>query len=147
MTVSAEQAIDKMYKAFGKVRNNLKRADLDFTVQISKSSTDPKTTIYAAQMTAMAEGLAPYRIITSDYNEILEILKLAAKKIDAKEVELAYHKEQIAAGKRTIEGHEARIEEIESGEDDAFFEEQNEYNDGKVAQATDVTTKSEKTEE
>lgn len=115
--------LKKMYKAFAKIRNNMNRVDLDFTVQVSINSTDPDTVIYAAQMTAMADGLAPYRIITTDYDKIIEVMKLAAKKIDQRAVEIAYHKEQIAAGKRTIQGHEERLADIESGKADSDFEE------------------------
>lgn len=104
--------LKKAYREFAKLRNNLKRADLDFTVQFSLSSTEPTTVYYAAQMTAPADGLAPIRIVTTDYEKLVEAIKVAAKDIDQTALEIAYHQEQMAACDRTKIGHEERIAEL-----------------------------------
>lgn len=113
------QNLRKVEKAMVKLKNNLNRADIDYTVQASISSTDPTVTRYAAQMTPPANGLAPITFIAASPEELVEKIKLAAKGINYKTVEIAYHKGQIEACKRTIQGHEERITEVEKEDDDA----------------------------
>lgn len=111
---TVDQELKKIFRAFAKFRNNLKRADLDFTVQVSISSPDPKTVVYAAQTTQPANGLAPIRVIAYSADELIEKIKVASKNIDQRALEIAYHKEQMASCDRTKLGHQERIEELEA---------------------------------
>lgn len=112
----------KIEKAFVKLRNKMKRADIDYVVQVSINSTDPKTVIYAAQMTAPAIGLAPIRILSKSAEELVDKIKAATENIDEKAVEIAYHKAQMEACDRTKLGHQERIDEL-NAEDEEQAEE------------------------
>lgn len=111
-----EKNLRKAENAMVKLRNNLKRADLDYTVQASVSSVDPSVVRYAAQMTAPANGLAPVTFIADSPEALIEKIKLAQKNIDYEEVEKAYHAAQIEACHRTIEFHKERMERIDNPE-------------------------------
>lgn len=113
MASETVQELKKIERAFVKLRNNLRRADIDYTVQVSISSTDPQTVIYAAQMTAPANGLMPVRILAPSADTLIEKIKVATKHIDEKAVEIAYHKAQMEACDRTKAGHQERIDELE----------------------------------
>ena len=114
------KALKSAEKAIVKLRNKLKRVDLNYTVQISINSTDPTRVAYAAQMTPPAEGLAPVTFISYESMEdLVKKIKLATEHIDYTEVEKAYHAAQIEACERTIQGHRDRLEVLESdGEED-----------------------------
>ena len=116
MTSQTVLELKKIEKAFVKLRNNMRRADIDYTVQVSISSTDPGTVVYAAQMTAPANGLAPVRMLASSAEELITKLKVAAKNIDERAIEIAYHKAQMEACDRTKLGHQERIAELEAEE-------------------------------
>ena len=109
---TAREELQKAEKAIVKLRNKIKRADLDYTVQISISSVDPTKIRYAAQMTPPAQGLAPVTFIKDTADELVEAIKSAAKHIDYEQVEIAYHKAQMEACDRTKQGHQDRIDEI-----------------------------------
>lgn len=96
-----------------KLKKKLNRADIDYSVQASVSSTDPKVVRYAAQLTAPANGLAPITFIALTADELVDKIKLATEAIDYNEVEKAYHQAQIEACERTILGHKDRMAEIE----------------------------------
>lgn len=113
-TKETVQDLRKIERAISKLRNNLKRADLDFTVQVSIASTDPGAVRYAAQMTAPAIGLAPITFIADTADELVEQIKFSTKKIDYAAVEVAFHEAQIQSCERTIVGHRERIEEIKN---------------------------------
>ncbi len=116
MTTQTEKDLRKLEKGLLKLRNNLKRADLDFTVQASINSTNPHVVIYAASMTAPAAGLAPLTFIASSTEALYEKIKAAQKHIDYDAVELAYHEAQIQSCNKTIEGHQDRIDELKNQE-------------------------------
>lgn len=108
--------LEKIEKVAYKLRNNMKRADIDFTVQVSRNTADPGTTRWALSMTAPANGLSPIVFIAYSPEELIEQIKSATKNIDYKAVEIAYHNAQIDACNRTIQGHQERIELINKGE-------------------------------
>ena len=118
MAKDTNQILREVEKQAVKLINNLHRSDLDYTVQSSVSSTDPTVIRYALQITAPANGLAPITFIGDTADELLEKIKVAVKKINYKAVEIAYHKAQIEACKRTILGHEERIKEVEEEDED-----------------------------
>lgn len=101
-------------KALVKLRNKLKRVDLNYTVQVSVNSTQPTKISYAAQMSPPAEGLAPVTFIADTGDELIEKIKEATKHIDYGEVEKAYHQAQIQACERTIEVHKQRLTDIDA---------------------------------
>lgn len=115
MATPAEE-LKKIEKATVRLRNKIKRADLDYTVQISIASTDPTVLRYAAQLTSPAKGLAPITFISLSVDDLVKKIKEATKHLNYDEVEIAYHKEQIEACKRTITGHEEAIEAIKNPE-------------------------------
>jgi hypothetical protein len=104
--------LQKIEKAFVKLRNKMKRADIDYVVQVSINSADPKVVSYGAQMTAPAIGLAPIRILAQSAEELITKIKAATENIDEKAVEIAYHQAQMLACDRTKLGHQERIDEL-----------------------------------
>lgn len=109
-------------KAVVRLRNKMKRVDMNYTVQVSINSTDPQTVIYASQITSPATGLAPVTFIAKTAEELVKKIKGATKHIDLKQIEIAYHQAQIKSAKRTIEGHEDRIEELSDPANNEFEE-------------------------
>jgi len=110
-----ESDLRRIERYIVKLRKNLKRADLDYTVQASVNSTKPKWVSYAATVTPPASGLAPITFISHvSANDLIEQIKVAIDKIDYEAVELAYHEAQIQACEYTIEGHRERIEAIKN---------------------------------
>lgn len=106
--------LKKIEKATIKLINKIKRADADYTVQASISSTDKTVVRYAAQVTTGARGIMPLTFISLTPEELIDKLKEAAKDLNYDAVEKAYHEAQIKACERTIDGHKERIEEIEN---------------------------------
>lgn len=115
---TATEELKKIYRQTEKLRNNLHRADLDFTVQISISTAQPGKINYAISMTAPANGLAPIMFIANSADELLTQVKAATKNIDYDAVERAYHKAQITAAENTILGHKERLAELELPEEE-----------------------------
>jgi hypothetical protein len=106
-------------KKLVKLRKNFKRIDLDYTVQVSISSTNPRKVVYACQMTPPADGLAPITFIADTAEQLMQILDEAIKKFDDKKVEISYHEAQIVASKNNIVRHEEIIAELKGeGEKD-----------------------------
>ncbi len=106
-----------------KLKKKLNRTDLDYTVQTSINSTDPKQTNWAVQITPPAIGLAPITYIAKSPDELVAQLKVSIENIDYTAVEIAWHNAQIEACNRTIEFHTERIQRLESGEEDETSEE------------------------
>lgn len=102
-------------RAMNRLRNKIKQPDNDYVVQISISSVDPGVIKYAASMTAPAQGLRPIAFIADNAEELITQIKVFTKEVNYDKIEIAYHKAQIEAGKRTIVGHEERIKDIEEG--------------------------------
>lgn len=113
MGKSIESDLKNIEKAIVRLRNKIKRVDLDYTVQVSISSVDPTVIMYAAQTTSPAKGLAPITFIEKSPEVLVQKIKAFTKNTDYDAVEEAYHKAQIEACKRTIMGHEERLAEME----------------------------------
>lgn len=97
-----------------KIKKKARRNDLDFTVQVSVSSNDPKSVYYAAQITPFAEGIAPQTFIAKSGQELLDKMQAALDgKVSPSDIERAYHESQITHAKRTIEFHEGNIKAID----------------------------------
>lgn len=147
---TAKEELQKAERAINKLRNKIKRADLDYTVQISISSVDPTKVRYAAQMTPPAQGLAPVTFIKDSAEELIEAIKAATKHIDYEQVEIAYHKAQMEACDRTKQGHQDRINEILKPKKEQATEEankpdvQNNEEGGESQPSEEVKTEKEK---
>lgn len=115
---SATQELKKIERLTQKLKNNLHRADLNFTCQISLRSQAPGVVKYAVSMTAPAEGLAPLMFIGDNYEDLAAQLKSAIKNIDYDLVEKKYHEAQITNAENTIEGHKERLKELELPEEE-----------------------------
>lgn len=102
----------KAEKLMLKFKKQLKRADLDYTVQASISSVDPSNIRFAAQIAPPAAGLEPVTFIAATGDELIEKIQNAIKNIDYTEVEKAFHAAQIEACQRTINFHNERIAEL-----------------------------------
>ena len=100
-------------RAMNRLRNKFNKVDSDYVVQISISSVDPGTVKYAASLTAPANGLQPVAFIADTAQDLVKQIKAFTKNVDYKMIEIAYHKAQIEACHRTIQGHEDRIKELE----------------------------------
>lgn len=100
-----------------KIKKQLKRYDLDYTIQVSVNSTRPNKISYALQITPPAEGLGPVTFVThDDAKEFLEKIEAQTRKIDIEFVEIAYHEAQIKSSEHNIELHKNRIEELKKVE-------------------------------
>jgi hypothetical protein len=113
MTKTYEAQLREIDKQAKKLKNALKRSDLDYTVQISMNSAQPGEINYALSMTAPAAGLAPIMYITHNYEDLLALIKTSQKKFDPIGVERAYHEAQIDACEKTIQGHKERLEDMD----------------------------------
>lgn len=118
MSKTNEADLRKMDKEAQKLKRKLKRADLDYTVQISMNSSQPGEISYTLSMTAPAAGLAPIMFVTGSYERLVEYIQAAQKEFDAKTVERAYHEAQIAACERTIAGHRERLVDMEKEDEE-----------------------------
>lgn len=117
--------LQKVEKAMNKLRNKLKRADLDYTVQVSITSIAPTEIVYAAQMTALANGLRPATFISHEsIDDLVSQIKGFTETLDQVVLEKAYHEGQIIAARNTILGHEDAIKELENPTEDGEAEEQ-----------------------
>lgn len=123
-----DKTLQKIEKVAYKLRNNMKRADIDFTIQASRNTTDPGITRWALSMTAPANNLAPIVFISLTPEDLIEQIKGSIKTLDHAAVEKAYHEAQIQACERTIEGHKERVKAIDAGEAEEI------YYDGNLAE-------------
>lgn len=117
-------------KAVVKLRNKLKRVDMNYTVQISISSTDPTKVVYAAQTTPPADSLAPLTFVADNAADLIQKIKTTTKAVDFKAVDKAYHEAQIQACERTILGHEEYIKGLEEEDSEQNTEETNDTDAG-----------------
>lgn len=114
MTDTIKTTLLEAEKLAIKIKKKAKRNDLDFTVQVSISSNDPKQTYFAAQITPFAEGIAPQTFIAKTGEELINKMQAALDgKVSPSQIERAYHESQIAHAKRTIEFHESNIKTID----------------------------------
>ena len=126
---TAKQDLQKIEKAVVKLQNKLKRADINYTVQVSIASVDPTKVTYAAQLTPPADSLAPITFIDHESaDSLVAQIKASTKHIDLEKVEVAYHKAQIEACERTKLAHEERIKAIENPEPEEPAEAEEETN-------------------
>ncbi len=109
---SIEKDLRNAEKAIVKLRNKLKKVDMNYTVQVSISSTDPTTVIWQALVTPPANSLAPISFIEKSPGDLIDRIKATTKAVDLEAVDKAYHESQIEACKRTIKGHEEYIQEL-----------------------------------
>ena len=126
--------LKKIEKVVLKLRNKMKRADIDYTVQLSRNSADPGKIRYAVSMTAPANGLAPVVFIADTSEELIRQVKESAKNIDYAAIEIAYHEAQIKSCERTIIGHQERIEAIKNGEAEEIFYDEVDVNEDAPAE-------------
>ena len=66
---SIEKDLRNAEKAIVKLRNKLKKVDMNYTVQVSISSTDPTTVTWQALVTPPANSLAPISFIEKQIKE------------------------------------------------------------------------------
>lgn len=118
---TTDQDLEKIEKVAYKLRNNMRRADIDFTIQASRNTTDPGITRWALSMTAPANNLAPIVFIALTPEDLIKQIKGSIKNLDHAAVEKAYHQAQIDACERTIAGHKERIETIDKGEAEEVY--------------------------
>lgn len=120
---TTREDLQKIEKAIVKLRKKVGRFDINYTVQAAISSVDPTVVVYAAQLTAPADGLAPITFIgDKGLDDLLEQIKLTTKNVDYEAVEIAYHEAQIKACDRTKLGHEERIKAIQNPEPEEVAE-------------------------
>lgn len=118
MTDKTVKDLREIEKYVVKLRKNFKRVDLDYTVQVSINSTDPKRVVYAMQMTPPANGLAPVTMIADSAAELVKRLKISIEHMDHKAVEIAWHEAQILSCENTKKGHEERIADIKKEDEE-----------------------------
>ncbi len=108
----------KVERAMNKLKRKVKRSDLDYNVQFSVNSVQPSHVVYTAQMTALAMGLRPATFIShTSVDDLVAQIKGFTDSLDWKKMEIAYHKGQISAAEKTIEGHQEAIDEAEKVEE------------------------------
>lgn len=124
---SAKEQLLTLEKLVNKViRKSLKNNTLDYTVQITTSSLEPGEVKYAAMITSPAGGVQPITFVFDTYALLEGSLVEAAKELNPKKVEIAFHENRINSYKNKIVQHEERVanlkdpdftDEIEDDED------------------------------
>lgn len=118
-TSNATESLRELEKLVKRIiRKNLKDNTLDYTVQFSMSSLEPGKVKYAAQISSPAKGVQPISYIFDTYNDLKKALEESETEIDKKKIEVVFHKSRITTYQNRIDAHEARIKQIESGEED-----------------------------
>lgn len=97
-----------------KIVKNLKRNDLDWTVQVSINSTRPERVNYCCQIEAPANGLEPITWVCETYEELEKSLKQAVKGLDREAVDKAWHESEIARAEALIKYHKEELEKTEN---------------------------------
>lgn len=97
-----------------KIRKNLKNNQIDWTIQVSKSSLRPESVAYSAQIEAPANGLQPLTWVKDSADELYNALKETAEKgVNAIDVERAWHETEIKRAEQLIKAHKMKIAEID----------------------------------
>lgn len=106
-----EKSLKLARNHINKIVKNLNRNDLDWTVQVSISSTEPDKIKYCAQIEAPANGLQPITWVCNSYDELIEKLKISEKGLDQDAVMKAWHEGEIARAEALIKYHKEALEE------------------------------------
>ena len=107
-----DKELKKARTLVNKIVKNLKRNDLDYTIQASISSIHPDRVVYCAQIESPANGLAPLTWICNSKEELIEKLTLSEKGLDQKAVEKAYIEAEIKRAKEKQEFFEEKLVEL-----------------------------------
>lgn len=108
-----EKQFAKAEKFVNKIIKQMKRSDIDWTIQVSKTSIEPETFKYCCQIEAPAEGLQPLTYVKNSWEELLEALEESAKVIDYNMIQKTWHEGQIIKHNKMIEYHKESIEKLE----------------------------------
>ena len=106
-----DKELKKARTLVNKIVKNLKRNDLDWTVQLSISSVHPDKVAYCAQIEAPAN--APITWVKDSWEELEKALKKAEKDLDQEAVEKAYVASQIKAAEEKKKFFEEKLIELE----------------------------------
>lgn len=110
-----EKQLKSARNLVNKIVKNLKRNDLDWTVQVTVNSVHPDKVSYCAQIAAPAEGLQALTWIKDSWEELLDALATAEKGLDPVAVDRAWHEAEIQRAEALINYHkEALAEKDES---------------------------------
>lgn len=107
MLLSLEKLANKV------IRKSLKNNTLDYTIQFTMSSLEPGKVKYACQITSPAQGVQPITFIFDDYKTLESALKKAAKDLNPREVEIAFHDNRINTLRNKADQHQARKDQLE----------------------------------
>lgn len=117
-STNAKSQLLELEKLVGKViRKSLKDNTLDYTCQVAVSSFEPGEVKYAAQISSPANGVQPITFRFDTFQELKDSLVEAEKELDKEKVEMTFHQARINSYKVKIEAHEARMKQIEEGEE------------------------------
>ncbi len=105
-----EKQLKSARNLVNKVIKNLKRSDLDWTVQVSINSTRPDIVNYCCQIEAPANGLEPVTWVCNSWDELLNSLEMATKELNQEAVEKAWHESEIARAEALIRYHKESLE-------------------------------------
>lgn len=106
-----EKSLKLARNHINKIVKNLNRNDLDWTAQVSISSTEPDKVKYCAMIEAPANGLQPITWVCNSYDELIEKLKISEKGLDQDAVMKAWHEGEIARAEALIKYHKEALEE------------------------------------
>lgn len=108
--------IKKLKVKINKILKNMKRSDLDWTIQTSVSSTEPNQLYYSALIASPNQSLQPITWVKKSYEELEEALETSAKVLDDKEVMKAYYKAEIQRAETLIKYYNDKTEALNSDE-------------------------------
>ena len=108
-----DKELKKARTLVNKIIKNLKRSDLDYTIQMSISSVHPNKIAYCAQIEAPANGLAPITFVKDSWEELEKALTQAEKDLDTKAVEKAYYASEIKRAEEKRKFFEEKLMELE----------------------------------
>ena len=108
-----DKDLKKARTLVNKIIKNLKRSDLDYTIQASISSVHPDKISYCAQIEAPANGLAPITFVKDSWAELEKALTKAEKELDVEAVEKAYYASEIKRAEEKRKFFEEKLMELE----------------------------------
>lgn len=106
-------------KLVQKIKNKVKRHDLDYTIQAVIDSTTPNTIRFAVRVTPLNEAVGPIIFVANSGPELLEKLQYRLDNgLDEDELMINYHESMVKNVEKTLKYHQDKIEELNNKEEE-----------------------------
>lgn len=112
-----EKHLKEIEKLIVKIKNKMKRSDLDYTVQFSMSSIEPGKAKYSLQISPPEDNLEPVTFIKNSYEDLRTAASIGSQALDADKVKKSYHLAKAADFRKAAKYHEDKAENYDKKED------------------------------